>query len=155
MATHPPVSPNPLSLHLDTLQAVHLGPSGSVKSSPFLSPSNNFPPKPPQTFHRSRPPSNAVLRENNVPFTTHHTSLSSNHHHWSSLWQHGSKEHVLWNCPAQFQVPNKPDNLVECELGWPLSRNQTQVVQHMAKVRAKVLRIRWDSTDQGGGDLIT
>jgi len=65
--------------------------------------------------------------------------------------QHGSKQHVLWNCPAQFQVPNKPDNLVECELGWPLSRNQTQVVQHMAKVRAKVLRIRWDSTDQGGG----
>ena len=33
--------------------------------------------------------------------------------------QHGSKEHVLWNCPARFQVPNKRDNLVEFELGWP------------------------------------
>lgn len=51
---------------------------------------------------------------------------------------HGSKEHVLWNCPARFQVP---DNLVESELGWPLSRNQTQVVQDMAKVRAEVLRM--------------
>ena len=27
-STHPPTSPNPLSLHLDTLRAVHLGPSG-------------------------------------------------------------------------------------------------------------------------------
>ena len=53
--------------------------------------------------------------------------------------QHGSKEHVLWNCPARFQVPNKPNNLVEFELGWPLSRNQSQVVQHMAKVRAEAL----------------
>ena len=86
MATHPPVSPNPLSLHLDTLQAVHLGPSGSVTSSPFLSPSKTSLPNPPKLFIAPGPPSNAVLRENNAPFTIHHTSLSSNHHHWSSLW---------------------------------------------------------------------
>ena len=57
---------------------------GNIVTLPI--PLQNFPPKPPQTFHRSRPPSNAVLRENNVPFTTPHISLSSNHHHWSSLW---------------------------------------------------------------------
>ena len=57
---------------------------------------------------------------------------------------HGSKEHVVWNCPARFQVPEKPDNLLEFELGWPLSRNLTAVIQHMAKVRAEVLRTRYD-----------
>ena len=57
---------------------------------------------------------------------------------------HGSKEHVVWNCPARFQVPEKPDNLLEFELGWPQSRNLTAVIQHMAKVRAEVLRTRYD-----------
>ena len=57
---------------------------------------------------------------------------------------HGSKEHVVWNCPARFQVPEKPDNLSEFELGWPLSRNLTAVIQHMAEVRAEVLRTRYD-----------
>ena len=63
----------------------------------------------------------------------------------------GSKEHVVWNCPARYLVPNRPDNLLEFELGWPLSWSQTQVVQHMAKVRAEVLDFRWRATERGGG----
>ena len=65
--------------------------------------------------------------------------------------QFGSKNHMIWQCPALRGTPPMPEDLLEKELGWPICAGQTGALQHMAKVRQECLQKRWRHEPSWGG----
>ena len=65
--------------------------------------------------------------------------------------QLGSKHHMIWQCPALRGAPSMQEDLLEQELGWPVSAGRTSVLEHMARVRQERLQKRWRREPSWGG----
>ncbi len=63
---------------------------------------------------------------------------------------HPSFDGKCFRC-ALRGAPSMPEDLLEQELGWPVSAGRTSVLEHMARVRQECLQKRWRREPSWGG----